>query len=220
MARRGYSRRPSTCRYCYGSGHTQRTCPKVKEDAANGKSWAQQIIESNKQSIAARSCSYCGEQKHTSRACNKKFNDAATFEKICCEYNDFVKKDMLEKGCTVGSLYRFTPYRYDGVSQPIICYVDKIYEDNMKPTSTWIAKHKLCSGNATQAAAEVEQYRTYIACSKDKKFAKKENGCFVVFRSVSGTGLGYWGDSDMDSLPCDEFLHHYSSSKNRFEVLS
>lgn len=215
-----------TCRYCYGSGHTQRTCPQVKVDAKNGKSsWAQSIIDRNQQSVANRACSYCTGLKHTARTCPQKANDYAVVEKFTTEWKKYVKDDMAKKGCAIGTLYRYKPYRYDNTERAgEVCYIERIdIKDNL-PTNTWIQKTK-CDDyhrplNPT-IGIELEQYNRYRNRSKDKSMKKKQYGCTIHFRSVSGTGLGYWGECDMDTVSTDDFLHDWSNSstKDRFTVI-
>lgn len=212
-------RRASMCRYCYGTGHTKRTCPKVKADAANGNAWAKDMLDQAKQIVANRVCSYCGEQKHTTRTCSKKFNDGATFEKVNCEYRNFVKKDLTRQSYEIGALVKYTPYRYDSVNQPVICYVEKINVDNSRPPNNWFIKEK-CKLHDAQNDIERDQYHTYLNRSKDKGAKKRNVGCTIVVRSVSGTGLGYWGENESDVIDCDEFLHDYSTYRNRYQVVS
>lgn len=217
-------RRSPTCRYCYGIGHTSRTCPQVKTDANNGKLWAKDIVERNKLATANRVCSYCTGPKHTARSCPQKANDYAVVEKFTAEWRKFVKDDMAKKGCGVGTLYRYTPYRYDNVQESTVCYIERIdFKDNL-PTNTWLQKTK-CDDYSRALnpviAAELDQYNRYRNRSKDKNMKKKDYGCYVYLRSVSGTGLGYWGDCGADTVSTDDFLHDYSNSstKERYKVV-
>lgn len=213
------SRRPSTCRYCYGSGHTQRTCPQVKTDAAAGKVWAKDIVQRNKESVQNRACSYCQELKHTARSCPNKINDAAVVEKVNLEWRQFMKKELTQNGCTIGALYRVRPYRYDSQTDTAVCYVEKIEYQNNRATNSWIRKVKLASPTQ-QLEQEIEQYHRFYGRSKDKKLASVAAGCYVTFRAVSGKGLGYWGEDDIDCTATDEFMHSYSSiSNNRYQLI-
>lgn len=217
-------RRSPTCRYCYGIGHTQRTCPQVKTDAKIGKLWAKDIVERNQQSAANRTCGYCTGLKHTARTCPQKANDYAVVEKFTAEWKKYVKDDLAKKGCAVGTLYRYKPYRYDHTGDSFVCYVERIeYKDNM-PTNTWIQKTKCDEWGRPKdqtVSAELEQYNRFRNRSKDKAMKKKDYGCYVHFHSVSGTGLGYWGDCERDHVSTDDFLHDFSSSssKDRFTVV-
>ena len=65
----GRYRAASTCRYCWEKGHTQRSCPKMREDAANGDAYAKHMVERYAQAVKARRCSYCNETGHNKKGC-------------------------------------------------------------------------------------------------------------------------------------------------------
>jgi hypothetical protein len=128
---------------------------------------------------------------------------------------------------------KIKPYRYtDAGLGPVVCYVEKIVFDDCIPSTNWIVKHKLNdyvgpqTAETLRAQEEVQQYQRFFT----KKFPTRRRNrsysakayCTVYFRSVTNTGLGYWGDQETDYISVDDFLHHYSSgsNRNRYEVLS
>lgn len=214
-------RRSPVCRYCWGSGHTTRTCPQVKADANSGKSWAKDIVDRNKQAVANRACSYCGELKHTTRSCPTKINDSAVYEKLCNEYRVYVNNDLKRKGFQVGSLVRIRPYRYDSSESTTICYVEKVIVERANPNHNWFAKYKLNNQlfditTVANAQAEYDQFTRYV--SKQYKTRQQRDNLSsgrVGFRSVTGGGLGYWGDDGYETVEVCDFLHDYCHSSNR-----
>lgn len=80
------------CRYCYGTGHNIRSCPRIKEQAAtNPNSWQAARVKTYKETT--RTCTYCREIGHNKSTCKKLLADF----KDECQKNVEYRKDLLEK---------------------------------------------------------------------------------------------------------------------------
>ena len=75
-------RAPSTCRYCYESGHTKRACPQMKKDAANGSIHAQDVIDGYERKAKSRKCSYCSEGGHNKAVARSVKETASSIRKL------------------------------------------------------------------------------------------------------------------------------------------
>lgn len=64
-------KRAPRCSFCYNQGHTRNNCPTAKQQAANGDSYAQKVVER----AAVKKCSYCNDSTHTKATCDKLYTD-------------------------------------------------------------------------------------------------------------------------------------------------
>jgi hypothetical protein len=69
-------KRSYVCRICFESGHNQRTCPKLRERAANNPGGhSEYLVKKHEMSGKNRVCSYCQESGHNRATCQKLSND-------------------------------------------------------------------------------------------------------------------------------------------------
>lgn len=111
-------RRTVRCRYCHTSGHNQRSCPQMKEEAAkNPGGWAARKVASYSTNVAeggtARSCSYCRASGHNRKTCSRLVHDFAADVKKNAEYRKNLLERMIACGFGIGAL---TETRYYGDS--------------------------------------------------------------------------------------------------------
>jgi len=125
------------CGYCYNNGHNKRGCPKMKQDAADGNTWAKRQVDTFKARAASqkaaggRKCGYCEERGHTRRTCSTLKNNKATSERINREWRsatlEWFKNIGLGTGALVkyeGSVYVSGQGRIDGPHIGLITGVD------------------------------------------------------------------------------------------------
>ena len=190
----GNYRSSPMCRHCYQTGHTKNHCPEIKEAAANGEQWAKNIIEEQKQSVKNRKCSYCSERGHNKRSCNHKKEDKVIYDMVGKEFIEERLKDMKENGVTVGSLISYVAF-YDNTRTTTIAYVTKIVTENHSPTWRWLEKY------FHEKPDDRERYYRY-ARSFDS--SPRQDVLFFL-KSVTGTGLGHWGDSETCAVDYEDF---------------
>lgn len=226
-------KRSVMCRYCYTSGHTRRTCPEIKRRAASGDKNCQNMIENYKSAAASRKCSYCSTIGHTLRNCMDRTNDGAVFESLNLEFRDETKKLLDQKKFAVGNLFYSSKARYGETPTQVLCYVEKIQLDGQNATGNWLNTrlenaerfHGSNTAGHTRAISEHNQYRRYFKSVKPKgRRSRRQSddklGCYISFRSMSGTGLGYWGEDEFVCDAADDFLYSYSYSSNAYKAVA
>ena len=190
----GSYRQSPVCHHCWETGHTKNHCPEIKQAAANGEQWAKNLIEKQKQSIKNRKCSYCSGRGHNKRGCKRRKSDKAIYDRVNKEFVEERLNDMKENGVAVGSLISYVPFYRSKTGTTTITYVTKIVTENRSPTYRWLEKYFNEKPDGSDG-----YYR----------YEKNENivGQDVVFflKSVTGTGLGYWGDSETCSVDYEDF---------------
>ena len=190
----GNYRQSPMCRHCYQRGHTKNHCPEIKEAAANGEQWAKNLVERQKEAVKNRKCSYCSEQGHNKRSCNYKRVDKVIYDMVGREFIDERLKDMKANGVAVGSLISYVP-SYGNTGTTTIAYVTKIVTENRSPTWRWLEKYFL------EKPDGCERYYRY---ERNEDKSPRQDVVFLL-KSVTGTGLGYWGDSEHCSVEYEDF---------------
>jgi hypothetical protein len=190
----GNYRRSPMCRHCYQRGHTKNHCPEIKEAAANGEWWAKELIEKQKQSVKNRKCSYCGEQGHNKRSCNYKKVDKVIYDMVGKDFVEERLKEMKANGVAVGSLISYVP-SYGNRGTTTIAYVTKIVTENRSPTWRWLEKY---------FHEKPDGYTGYNRYERSMDNSPRQDVVFLL-KSVTGTGLGYWGDSELCSVEYEDF---------------
>lgn len=106
------------CGYCGNRGHNRRSCPTMKERAANGNTWAQDQLARNK-NIASRpkTCTYCREGGHNRASCQKLIADYVSAITENAKYRKTMLDNMKASGLGVGAL--ITP-KYSADNRPEI----------------------------------------------------------------------------------------------------
>jgi hypothetical protein len=205
----GNYRQSPMCRHCYQRGHTKNHCPQIKAAAENGEQWAKDQIERQKQSVKNRRCSYCGEKGHNKRSCIQKKSDKIVYDKIGKKFIEDSLKELKANGVTVGSLISYTP-SYGETGTATVAYVTKIVSENRAPTWRWLNKH--FRENQTGQM----EYNRYVNNLKDRE----REDVYFMLQSMTGTGLGYWGDSETCSVECEDFNREMGKpTPPRFKVV-
>jgi hypothetical protein len=190
----GNYRQSPMCRHCYQRGHTKNHCPEIKKAAENGDWWAKEQIEKQKQAVKNRKCSYCSEQGHNKRSCNYKKVDKAIYDMVGKEFIDERLKEMKENGVAVGSLISYVP-SYGNRGTTTIAYVTKIVTENRSPTWRWLEKY---------FHEKPDGHLGYYRYERNEDKSPRQDVVFLL-KSVTGTGLGYWGDSEHCSVEYEDF---------------
>ena len=190
----GNYRQSPMCRHCYQRGHTRNHCPEIKKAAANGEQWAKALVERQKQSAKNRKCSYCEEQGHNKRTCTHLKADEIVYKNINKQFIEERLKSMKGNGVTVGSLVSYTP-SYGNTDNTTIACVTKVVTENRKPTWRWLEYY--FHDNPTGR----EQYYRY---QQHLDSTGRQDVVFLL-KSVTGSGLGYWGDSEVCSVEYEDF---------------
>ena len=205
----GNYRSSPMCRHCYERGHTKNHCPQIKQAAADGEQWAKDQIERQKQSVKNRKCSYCGEQGHNKRSCIHRKSDKIVYDKVGKKFIEDSLKELKANGVTVGSLISYTP-SYGKTGTATVAYVTKIISEDRAPTWRWLNKH------FRENPTGHEEYNRYVRNLKDREL----EDVYFTLQSMTGTGLGYWGDSEKCSVECEDFNREMGKpTPPRFKVV-
>ena len=205
----GNYRSSPMCRHCYQRGHTKNHCPQIKAAAENGEEWAKDRIERQKQAVRNRKCSYCGEQGHNKRSCIHRKSDKIVYDKVGKKFIEDSLKELKANGVTVGSLISYTP-SYGKTGTATVAYVTKIVSENRAPTWRWLNKH------FRENPTGHEEYNRYVRNLKDRELTD----VYFTLQSMTGTGLGYWGDSEKCSVECEDFNREMGKpTAPRFKVV-
>ena len=110
------------CSWCYGTGHSQRTCPDrfpegtpaQQRAKAREAEKAQRKLEREQRKRdkaagkavpkIARNCGYCGEQGHSRRHCEQLTADKAALVDATVKYREALVEEVTEKGVGKGAL--------------------------------------------------------------------------------------------------------------------
>ena len=105
--------RTMRCGYCYNTGHNKRGCPKMRQDAKNGDSWAQRQLDGYKakserqKEAGGRKCGYCEERGHTRRTCATRKNNMGTSQRLNREYRKAALAWFKSIGLGTGALVKY-----------------------------------------------------------------------------------------------------------------
>ena len=209
-------RRSSTCRYCWTSGHTRRTCPELKKNATNGDENAKWMIEKMKPTPGSRKCSYCSDTDHNKRGCMQFVADKGAYEKINKAWVVETKNAMKNNGYTVGSLIYIPSRDHEAWADKVLAIIEKLTVDDRLPDRDWLTNYN----NASEANQdEYHRYCDYTNRIYGTRHKRRERtykiGASMTFRSVSGTGLGYWKENDS----CVVDWERVSANRQYFKVI-
>ena len=133
--------RTMRCGYCYNTGHNKRGCPKMRQDAKNGDTWAQRQVDNYKaraerqKSAGGRKCGYCEERGHTRRTCATLKSNKATSQRLNREYRNAALAWLKSIGLGTGALVKWDGTVYvSGVGRvdgPHIGLVTQLRWDHM-----------------------------------------------------------------------------------------
>jgi len=203
-------RRSPRCSWCYKEGHTKNHCPEIKQAASEGDAWAIRKVEEQKAKVRNRKCSYCGDQGHNKRSCSYRKSDKIFYDKICKEFIEDRLKELKSSGVTVGSLISYAPV-HGNTGTATIAYVTKIISEDRAPTWQWLSKH------FTENSTGHMEYSRYVRNLKDRD----PEDVYFTLQSMTGTGLGYWGDSEKCSVECEDFNREIDKrTPPRFKVVA
>ena len=198
------------CGYCYQIGHARNHCPEIKKRAEGGSDYHKRILQAQKEAVKNRKCSYCSQTGHNKRSCQVKAADKIVFDEIIRDYHKEAEAVLKAKGFTIGSLVRYSGrYAKEGGTLALVTEVN--YN---KRTPDWDWQNERMQGYTEE---ERHSYNRYY--HEEKDYNQSVN---VKLESLTGTGLGYWGDdgkswTDIDSLNIYGWITHRSST---YEVVS
>ena len=196
-------RRSPRCSWCYKEGHTKNHCPEIKEAAANGDAWAIRQVERQKKSVSNRQCSYCGETGHNKRGCSKLKADKVLWEQVVQTFHKERQEFMLEKGITIGSLVRWTNRTNKTETIAMITKIHTKSHDNKHfRVPSWDWMHEARTSNPPKFTEEV----IYGHDRYNRVAPNVNDDIGVSIESMSGTGLGYWGDDAKATVDAAQFI--------------
>ena len=193
------------CGYCYQIGHARNHCPEVKKRAEEGSDYHKRILQAQKEAVKNRKCSYCSQTGHNKRSCQVKAADKIVFDEIIRDYHKEAEAVLKAKGFTIGSLVRYSR-RYLKESDTLALVTEVNYN---KKSPDWDWLNKRLEGYTEEEKCSYNRYRP-----EAKDYTQSVN---IKLESLTGTGLGYWGDNDksfidIDSLNIYEWITHRSST--------
>ncbi len=197
-------RRSPRCSWCYKEGHTKNHCPEIKEAAANGDAWAIRQVEKQKARVKNRQCSYCGETGHNKRGCSKLKADKALYEQVVQTFHKERQEVMLEKGVTIGSLVRWTnrTNKTETIAMITKIHTKSHYNKHFRVPS-WDWMHEARTSDPPKFTEEV-----IYGHDRYSRVAPNVNDDIgVSIESMSGTGLGYWGDDAKATVDAAQFIN-------------
>ena len=207
----GYRSSPR-CGYCYQRGHARNHCPEVKKRAEQGSDYHKRILQAQKDAVKNRKCSYCSQTGHNKRGCQVKVADGYSFRKILNDYGKEASELLESKGFTIGSLVRYRSYRIRS-ENGVLAVVTKIQTENRTPDWDWQNK-RMRDGTYTEE--ELHAFNRYFNEQKDY-----ERSAVIMLESLSGNGLGYWGDESKAWIGIDDLhIYEWDNSSSSYEVVS
>ena len=213
----GRYRRKSTCGYCYAIGHTRRSCPQMKTDAATGDRYAQNNVARYQNAASSRKCSYCSEGGHNKAGCSIRRGHGAIYQKTLNEFAENVNYRSVTAGIKVGSLITISQRRANKDSK-VTAIIEKIDSDVRGPDYKWLNDHYK-NNIAGQTEENLQHYEAYHRYGNSLK--QTLNVPTMFLRSLSGNGLGYWNDSETGEYEVCEVLRNIEgTSDTDYEVVS
>ena len=195
-------RRSPRCSWCYKEGHTKNHCPEIKKAAAEGDAWAIHKIEEQKAKVKNRQCSYCHEKGHNKRTCPKLKADKTLYEQVVQTFHKERQEAMSEKGITVGSLIRWTNKSHNLETLAMITKIHtKTGSKNQYfrvPTWAWVNEARVHNKFSEEVMMGYNRYNNVAPNVNDD--------IGVAIQSMSGTGLGYWGNDATADVEMAHFI--------------
>ena len=195
-------RRSPRCSWCYKEGHTKNHCPEIKQAAAEGDAWAIHKIEEQKAKVKNRQCSYCHEKGHNKRTCPKLKADKTLYEQVVQTFHKERQEAMSEKGITVGSLIRWINQSHNLETLAMITKIHtKTGSKNQYfrvPTWAWVNEARVHNKFSEEVMMGYNRYNNVAPNVNDD--------IGVSIQSMSGTGLGYWGNDDTAHIEMAHFI--------------
>ena len=213
----GRYRRTSTCRYCYTTGHTQRSCPQMKADADSGDSWARDKVERYQNAATSRKCSYCKEGGHNKASCTTRKQHGVIYHKTLNDFTENLFYRCEAVGIKVGSLIAVTTSQHLARGK-VAAIIEQIMIDDRAPDYKWLNTHYK-SYSPTQTGEELGYYEAFHQYANSLKTSRSEATMFL--RSLTGNGLGYWNDSETGRYEiCDVLRDIEQTAVSTFEIVS
>lgn len=135
------------CRYCYGDGHNIRTCPVLKQSAAEGSSYAKRRIdEISHTNNKKRSCTFCRETGHNVKTCQLLVNRKIEAIRKTVEYRAAFAQACKNLNIKPGTLVYVKQNYYS--SNKIVGMITGIRKENLiKQDSLWSIFNINCPGS-------------------------------------------------------------------------
>tara|TARA_B100001123_G_scaffold303556_1_gene338865 strand:+ start:1044 stop:1610 length:567 start_codon:yes stop_codon:yes gene_type:complete len=186
----------------------------MKKDAANGNGYAQDMVERYAARAKSRKCSYCGEGGHNKAGCAMRKRHGIIYQKTLNDFAENVTYRSATAGVKVGSLITITLRS----GTKVTAIIEKIDINNRAPDYKWLNAHYK-NHKAAQTEDELQHYEAYHRYLSSLKTAL--NNPSMLLRSLSGTGLGYWNDSETGAYEvCDILRNIEGTSGSNYEIVS
>ena len=115
------------CQHCYGQGHNQRGCPKLKEQmeqrlANDPDDWRAKRYFEKKKGAKVRRCTYCNLKGHNRATCPELKIKVAAWKKKNSSWRKAIVEELLAAGMGVGALIKHAdlPWRMDHKKQLVM----------------------------------------------------------------------------------------------------
>ena len=151
-------------------------------------------LTSRRKEVTEGRCFSCGEKGHNKRSCKYKRVDKSIYDMVGKEFIEERLKEMKANGGAVGSLISYTP-SYGNTGTTTIAYVTKIVTEKRRPTWRWLEKY---------FHEKPDGHKGYYRYERNEDSSPIQDVVFLL-KSVTGTGLGYWGDSEHCSVEYEDF---------------
>ena len=195
-------RRSPRCSWCYKEGHTKNHCPEIKQAAAEGDAWAIHQVEKQKAKVKNRQCSYCHEKGHNKRSCVKLKADKVLYEQVVQTFHKERQEAMSQKGITVGSLIRWINQSHNLETLAMITKIHtKTGSKNQYfrvPTWAWVNEARVHNKFSEEVMMGYNRYNNVAPNVNDD--------IGVSIQSMSGSGLGYWGNDATAHVEMAHFI--------------
>lgn len=207
------------CGHCYQRGHARNHCPEIKKRAENGSAYYQAIIDEQKKAMQNRKCSYCNRTGHNKRSCQVKSKDKIIYGQICSDYRNQTEQILREKGFTVGSLVavEWRPRPHAGQNKTL-AMITEIISENAVPDWSW--RNRILHPYGEESRYDDEKANSFRSYSNESN--QSASTYAVKLKSVSGTGLGYWGGEDSELVNVEElYIRGWENPENsRYKLVS
>jgi hypothetical protein len=159
-------------------------------------------VEEQKAKVKNRQCSYCHEKGHNKRSCPKLKADKALYEQVVQTFHKERQEVMSEKGITVGSLIRWTNQSHNLETLAMITKIHtKTGNKNQYfrvPTWAWVNEARVHNKFSEEVMNGYNRYNMVAPNVNDD--------IGVSIQSMSGTGLGYWGNDATAHVEMAHFI--------------
>ena len=206
---------PPTCGYCCDQGHTQRNCPTMKHDAANGDRWAKSRVDEYKDGAKNRQCSYCGHVGHNKRGCFVRKQHRIVYENTLDVFHAEMAASCEKTGISVGSLMKVKRRSH----APVVGFIEQVVIKDKAPDYNWLrAYYGVDNENPKPTEKQLDDWRAIGKYCNS--LPSRGSLPHIRLKSIIGTGFGYWGDEETEDCALIEVIASINKTEDSYEVVS